>query len=158
MAVKGAKVLAYHGTDAKGAKSILRSGFRANTYFALHLEDAIGFGGLHVFAVPFLQSKILSRSGDPEDAWQFTIKKSIPPSRVQFYRVYKVKEVKSNLLLGEEVYLSNVPIDERPIIKKLMRLDKSGPSSKETPEYRGLLEKLEEVRAREDGPFVRVRV
>jgi len=42
----------YHGTSNKNAKTIYRAGcFKAGTWFARHLEDAVEFGGPYVFAV-----------------------------------------------------------------------------------------------------------
>ena len=47
------KVIAYHGTSEKSVAAIKREGFRKGTYFAYRVEDALGFGGNHVFAVEF---------------------------------------------------------------------------------------------------------
>ena len=41
----------YHGTNAEAATLIRRTGFKPGTWFAAHLEDAIAFGGMHVFEV-----------------------------------------------------------------------------------------------------------
>lgn len=54
--------ICYHGTDPCNFDSIMREGFRYDTWFAAHLEDAIAFGGLLVFEVAF---------DDPPDGWQF---------------------------------------------------------------------------------------
>lgn len=45
------KRIVFHGTDADAAQSILREGFRDWTYFARALEDAVEFGGDHIFEV-----------------------------------------------------------------------------------------------------------
>lgn len=41
----------FHGTNKANAESILKEGFRPDTWFAAHLEDALAFGGNHVFEV-----------------------------------------------------------------------------------------------------------
>lgn len=42
----------YHGTTSKRkAASIRRTGFRAGSWFARHMEDAVKFGGKYVFSV-----------------------------------------------------------------------------------------------------------
>lgn len=61
----------YHGTTKENHDKILRSGcFQAGTYFAKHLEDALGYGGLHVFEV--LGSVGYFEGETPEgcDLWQ----------------------------------------------------------------------------------------
>ena len=47
------KVFCWHGTDEEGSVSITKEGFRPDTYFANHLEDALEFGGPYVFMVKF---------------------------------------------------------------------------------------------------------
>ncbi len=42
----------FHGTsNLKKVKGILKKGFNPNTYFGLHLEDALEFGGQYIFYV-----------------------------------------------------------------------------------------------------------
>ena len=43
--------IVFHGTDKKNAEAILENGFKKDTYFALHLEDALEFGGQYIFSV-----------------------------------------------------------------------------------------------------------
>jgi len=46
-------MIAYHGTNKENAAAIKQEGFRQGTYFSYRVEDALGFGGNHVFAVEF---------------------------------------------------------------------------------------------------------
>jgi len=66
--------ICYHGTDHESAKFILLQGFRARTYFAAHLEDALAFGGPFVFEVWF---RIV-----PAD-WQFMVARRIPAKQIR---------------------------------------------------------------------------
>jgi len=43
--------IVYHGTSKENTEIIKRNGFKPNTYFALHLEDALEFGGEYIFYV-----------------------------------------------------------------------------------------------------------
>jgi hypothetical protein len=45
------KKIWYHGTSKKNARSILKSGFKKETWFAKDLQDAIAYGGFYVFEV-----------------------------------------------------------------------------------------------------------
>lgn len=46
--------ICYHGTDLEHATQIWRDGrFLDHTWFAKNLQDAIEFGGLHIFEVVF---------------------------------------------------------------------------------------------------------
>ena len=51
--MKKYKRYSYHGTTKKKAEKIKENGFRKGTWFALHLEDALEFGGEYVFRVGF---------------------------------------------------------------------------------------------------------
>ncbi len=50
------RIICYHGTNWRSAQAILREGFKPGTYFAFHLEDAVGYGGPYVFEVGFPSS------------------------------------------------------------------------------------------------------
>jgi hypothetical protein len=67
--------ICYHGTDEEAARSILVEGFRPDTWFAQHLEDALAYGGPWVFEVVF-----------PDDVqecgWQFHHLQPIPEDRI----------------------------------------------------------------------------
>lgn len=90
--------ICYHGTDEVSAKLIMKEGFRRDTWFALHLENAFTFGGLHVFSVAF---------DNPPDYWQFHCTVRIPVKRIVNYSVYTQSEVHENKELREQVLDSN---------------------------------------------------
>jgi len=99
------KVICYHGTNAKNAKSILKTGFRTATSFARHLEDALDYGGDHVFGVVFKEDDLPIEA----DNWQFrTGDEVVPPDRIQFYSVFQETKILENAELGEEVFKSNI--------------------------------------------------
>lgn len=66
--------ICWHGTDEKAARSILKTGFRKDTHFAAHAEDALAMGGPFLFAVEF---------GNAAPNWQFLNTRRIPPSRIR---------------------------------------------------------------------------
>ena len=68
----------YHGTSKENADLILKTGFREQTYFAEHLEDAIGFGGPYVFAVA-----IQHHGHSEKRPWQYKCPEAIPPDRIR---------------------------------------------------------------------------
>jgi len=45
--------ICFHGTKRQNAYKILKTGFKKWTYFAKHLEDALGYGGKYVFEIYF---------------------------------------------------------------------------------------------------------
>jgi len=65
----------------------MREGFHKGTYFARHLEDALGFGGRHVFMVEFYVTPGFRR-------WQVSLSHRLPPSAIVSYHVYTVRHVK----------------------------------------------------------------
>ncbi len=73
-------IICFHGTDEGNAANIRTEGFRIGTYFALHLEDALEFGGPFVFFVRFDEGKF--NHGDPGDEWQFHVRELIPPDKI----------------------------------------------------------------------------
>ena len=88
--------ICYHGTNEENAKSILKEGFQPNTYFARHLEDALGSGGMHVFEVAF---------DDPPDHWQFGFPdKWVKPDRIIGYMSYQRQQITDNKALRKEVF------------------------------------------------------
>jgi hypothetical protein len=70
------KVLCYHGTTEKKAEPILREGFKPDCWFALHLEDALVFGGNIILAIEFERKKL-------PKGWQFHVLETIPPNRIK---------------------------------------------------------------------------
>jgi hypothetical protein len=94
-------VICYHGTNARAAREIVGRGFSEGTHFAAHLEDALGYGGAHVFEVAF-PADVVSH-----DRWQFTIGRRIPPSHIVSYRVVRQRKVVENQKLRQRVFRSN---------------------------------------------------
>jgi len=95
--------IVYHGTDKATARKILKDGFKPGTYFATHLEDAIGFGGTHIFEVAVESVKIPKASD-----WQFIASDRVPPSQIVELKHYpKAKAIVQNKALGDAVFRSN---------------------------------------------------
>ncbi len=96
-------IIVYHGTDLKSSRLILKEGFRKNTYFAQHLEDAVGYGGPYVFEVA-LPTHLTS---NPRN-WQFTTDTTVPPEFIICLTKYnQSKIVKDNAVLRHMVCISN---------------------------------------------------
>lgn len=76
----------YHGTDLLAAKQIEKEGFKAGTWFAVHMEDAVKHGMGHIFEVELESNKI-------PKGWQFH--KDTPTSTDQIRAHYVVIGVKS---------------------------------------------------------------
>lgn len=72
-------IICFHGTNKAKVKRILREGFRVGTYFARHLEDALKFGGPHVFAVRFEEDGFNNME---KDWWQFHLAAVVPPEKI----------------------------------------------------------------------------
>ena len=70
----GKERIVFHGVNnLKIAKKILVEGFKPYTYFALHLEDSLEFGGEYIFYVAL----------DVNDKnWQLRPIKSVPRGRI----------------------------------------------------------------------------
>ena len=90
--------ICYHGTTRKNARSILKQGFRPETFFARNLQDAVGFGGSHVFEVAF---------DDVPDHWQFFLLEWIKPDRIVSYTIYNARRLMDNADLRGQVFASN---------------------------------------------------
>lgn len=89
----------YHGTNREGAKAIMDEGFRSLTYFARHLEDALEFGGLHVFGVALPE--------DNED-WQMRLERSVGVEDIVFHKQYQKPKVHfENEELREKIFELN---------------------------------------------------
>ncbi len=65
----------FHGTTKENVDIILKTGFKAGTYFGKHLEDAIHMGGDCVFEVLFEES--------PTDYWEYISSEVIPASKIR---------------------------------------------------------------------------
>ena len=87
-------MIAFHGTSKRNAAVIKCEGFKRKTYFARHMEDALEFGGKHIFAVEFSNDRSKWRG---ENGWQFWIRNHIPPSAiVNYWRLDEGGEEKGN--------------------------------------------------------------
>lgn len=96
--------IAYHGTNAANARSIQRSGFRPGTYFAHHLEDALGYGGKYVFEVAF-RGVIRTTS----DNWQFVTNETVPANAIVRLTHYeKTTIVFDNARLRRKVFDASI--------------------------------------------------
>lgn len=105
--------ICYHGTPTKIiAKKIMKEGFKIGTFFAKHLEDAIGFGGVHIFQIEFESAKL------PKGCWQFISSDVIPPSKIVEHSTYPKKTVHyKNHVLGAKIFESNLTIKDGKIQK-----------------------------------------
>ena len=92
-------IICYHGTNEVNAKSILKRGFLPNTYFAAHLEDAIWYGGNHVFEVAFHKAP---------RKWQFVYPEKVEASMIVSYIVYTPRVKFENESLRRRVFESNI--------------------------------------------------
>ena len=108
----------YHGTNEDSAEAILEEGFRVDTWFAKHLEDALGFGGSHLFEVVFARIDVLG-------AWQFQAAEAIPLSRIVSYRVFSIESRLNNPMMGEEILESNIPPGKRAYARKEFEIETS---------------------------------
>jgi len=93
--------ICWHGTSAENAKAILHRGFRPGTYFARHLEDAVGYGGAYVFEVTFPRNFV------EQFGWQFTNDKPVPASRIVSLRQYFGVTLYKDEPLRKQISMSN---------------------------------------------------
>ncbi len=93
-------LICYHGTTKRNAESILRGGFKPDSWFALHLEDAIEFGGAWVFETSFKDE--VAHIG-----WQFHCRKAVPPTRIVGLKEYRVRVVEENRKLRDKIFPSH---------------------------------------------------
>lgn len=107
--------IVYHGTDEATAKKILKNGFKPGTFFAIHLEDSLGFGGNYIFEVAVESHKIPKASD-----WEFIATDRVPPSQIVELRHYpKAKTITENKALGEAVFRSNLSkVQLKPILAR----------------------------------------
>ena len=98
------KKIYYHGTNKKNAKQILKNGFKKGTYFADHLEDALGYGGSHIFGVCIDFKFGKGRRATGFD-WQVICANAIKPKNIVFYKIYQMPEtVFENQELRDEIF------------------------------------------------------
>jgi hypothetical protein len=111
--------IVYHGTTEANAKKILKHGFKPDTFFATHLEHALGYGGNYIFevAVPsaaipktpdweFEGTPTIPKSQRSAQYWEFTSgDDAIPPSQIVEVKQYPTaKTVTKNQPLRTEVF------------------------------------------------------
>ena len=104
------KFIAYHGTDLESSSKILKRGFRSGTYFAYHLEDAIGFGGPYVFEVVFDRGS--SKASKDKD-WQFITSEFVSSKRIVRHYTISRDMVLEKPEIGREIFASNFPLEEQ---------------------------------------------
>lgn len=77
----------YHGTNEYAAEMILIEGFKADSWFAVHLEDAICFGGDYVFEVA------LEWDEKSDEDWQFHVLEPIPAKKIIKLQKYNIETI-----------------------------------------------------------------
>ncbi len=95
-------MICYHGTNKENAGKILKTGFKLWSYFADHLENALEFGGEHIFEVCFDEEGFSTGNG-----WQFMNRKIIFPDKIVCYKVFSSKIKLENKKLRKQVFESN---------------------------------------------------
>jgi hypothetical protein len=117
--------IVYHGTDEATAKKILKKGFKPGTFFALHLEDSVGFGGNYIFEVAVESASLPKPSKKLGTDWEFIATDRVPPSQIVQLKHYpKAKSITENKALSEAVFRSNLP---EPKPQPDVRVVSSGP-------------------------------
>lgn len=89
----------FHGTNKEASEIILKSGFKKGTYFAKHLEDALGMGGKYIFWVWF--------ENDPTECWEYISNEAIPPRNILLMNEYMINRLYNNEELALSIRLSN---------------------------------------------------
>lgn len=104
--VKNRKMaMGYHGTVRKKvADKILQEGFKQGSFFATHLEDAIGFGGEYVFEVAFCMDF------KPRGGWQWVEKDGVPPERIVTLNKFNKEQLFENDVVRDAVFKHNIEL------------------------------------------------
>ncbi len=127
-------IIVYHGTKVVEARKILKEGFKEGTYFAKHLEDAIGYGGNYVFEVAYLYSMTSKLP------IIFRCQQNVPSEFiVQLTRYNPSKVIIDNMVLRHRVKISNSTKAEIEYIRQDMRNKSTGYSRDELIAY-GMVE------------------
>ena len=92
MANEGLRIC-FHGTDWIAAETILAQGFKCGTYFALHLEDALTFGGPYVFQANFDEGRFNNVENAEGEWWQFWIAENLGPEKIRRLDHYAVSNI-----------------------------------------------------------------
>ena len=91
----------FHGTNKESANKILKNGFKKGTWFADHLEDALEFGGNHIFQV------VIDVIGKRSYNWQVCIINKINKDRIVKYEIHKTKVIQENKKLRDKIFELN---------------------------------------------------
>ena len=75
-------IICFHGTNESAARKIYAHGFKGGTYFALHLEQALLFGGAYIFRVQFDKKRFNNVENQGSEWWQFWVKEEISPEKI----------------------------------------------------------------------------
>lgn len=108
-------VIAFHGTLRSNTVSILSGGFKAGTYFAFKVLDAVKFGGTQLFAVEFDDDPLLWHG--EADGWQFWAREVIKPERIKasWFSSAAMSTRKRQKLIssiyGKECWICGFPVD-----------------------------------------------
>jgi hypothetical protein len=91
----------YHGTDKKTAAIILKEGFKRGTFFANHLEDAVHYGGTHVFAVSI-------KLPYDHTYWEYVSTNRIPARQIVDLHRYTKTKLQENKKLNDRMFKFNL--------------------------------------------------
>lgn len=108
---------------------ILREGFKKGTYFAVHLEDALGYGGLYIFEVAYPAQQM-------PDNWQFVTDTGVPPESIVGLTKYNRSRVlKDDKVLRCKICISNQTEAETWYMCKAMRRNPTDYTKEELVAY-----------------------
>jgi hypothetical protein len=109
----------FHGTDLKAAEQIRREGFRAGSWFAEALEDALEFGGKVVFEVA------LDHRPVEDGNWQMCIADIVPFDAIVSITRYHTGKIFENQTLRKAVFAlatnAKTPGNAEAALRKLIR-------------------------------------
>jgi len=129
-------LIVYHGTNWVNAKKILAGGFKEGTYFSIHLEDALGYGGGCVFEVAYPVFLI------PKRCWQFRTQNGVLPEFiVRLTKYNQSRIIYDDMVLRSSVCISNSTRAETKYITNNMKTHPSRYAKAELTAYR--VEKIE---------------
>lgn len=92
--------ICYHGTNEENAASILKTGFHYGSWFAANLQDALSYGGPHVFQVAF--------DFDEAPNWQFHVDGEIGIDKIVEYSIWDKKMLYDNQPLRHTILEANL--------------------------------------------------
>jgi len=91
----------FHGTDRFASQAISEQGFRAGSWFAKSLQDAIEFGGEYVFEVALDYRPI------HDGNWQMCISDEVPASAIVALIRYKITKLMDRPEMRAKVLCAN---------------------------------------------------